>query len=70
MPGPIPPHALTYGLPTCLGATAGAAGARKIIVGRQGAVVGALGVEARKDLAEQWGRTVHLILNVRVAKDQ
>ena len=42
-------------------------GARKIVVGRQGAVVGSIGALARAELQELWGRNVHLYLNVKQA---
>ena len=41
---------------------------RRIVVGRGGAAVGEIGVSARKDLEAALSKTVHLMLNVKVAK--
>ena len=41
---------------------------RRIVVGRGGAAVGEIGVSARKDLEAALSQTVHLMLNVKVAK--
>jgi GTPase Era involved in 16S rRNA processing len=41
---------------------------RKIVVGRGGAAVGQLGIAARKTLERLFGRRVHLILRVKVAR--
>ena len=41
---------------------------RKIVVGKEGAVVGQIGIAARKACEEMFGRRIHLILTVKVAK--
>eukprot|EP00218_Dolichomastix_sp_CCMP3274_P011782 CAMPEP_0170143050 /NCGR_PEP_ID=MMETSP0033_2-20121228/9396_1 /TAXON_ID=195969 /ORGANISM="Dolichomastix tenuilepis, Strain CCMP3274" /LENGTH=440 /DNA_ID=CAMNT_0010379469 /DNA_START=57 /DNA_END=1376 /DNA_ORIENTATION=+ len=39
---------------------------RRIVIGHKGCVVGAVGVGARKELSEMFGRHVHLVLDVKV----
>jgi len=41
---------------------------RRIVVGRHGATVGQMGIAARKSLEKLFGRRVHLILRVKVAR--
>jgi GTP-binding protein Era len=41
---------------------------RKIVVGKDGASIGQIGIAARKVCEEMFGRRVHLILNVKVAR--
>jgi GTPase Era involved in 16S rRNA processing len=41
---------------------------RKIVIGRGGAAIGQLGISARKTLERLFGRRVHLILRVKVAR--
>ena len=41
---------------------------RRIVVGRGGAAIGQLGIAARKTLERLFGRRVHLILRVKVAR--
>ena len=41
---------------------------RRIVVGRNGATVGQMGIAARKSLEKLFGRRVHLILRVKVAR--
>jgi hypothetical protein len=41
---------------------------RKIVIGRNGAAIGQLGIAARKTLERLFGRRVHLILRVKVAR--
>jgi GTP-binding protein Era len=41
---------------------------RRIVVGKQGAAVGEIGVSARKELEAMLQKRVHLMLNVKVIK--
>ena len=41
---------------------------RKIVVGKDGASIGQIGIAARKVCEEMFGRRIHLILNVKVAR--
>jgi GTP-binding protein Era len=41
---------------------------RKIVVGKDGSAIGQIGIAARKVCEEMFGRRVHLILNVKVAR--
>ena len=41
---------------------------RKIVVGKNGAAIGAVGRAARLDLEKMWQRRVHLILNAKAAR--
>jgi GTP-binding protein Era len=44
-------------------------GMKQIVVGRRGSTIGQIGIRARTILQEMFGRRVHLVLNVKIRKN-